>query len=118
MIKNIEKIKNCLNLEVTGTITKEDVESVIPVVNEIIKEYKKMKCFIFLNDVKGYTLDGFLVDFHFYLTHKDAFDYTAIVGDKEFEQKFIEIFDKLMPGKLKYFDYAKIEEAKKWISEV
>lgn len=37
---------------------------------------------------------------------------------KNFNQKFVEICDKLMPGKLKYFDITKIDEAKKWISEV
>ena len=118
MIKNIEKDKNIFFAEVTGMITKEDVESVIPIVEEILKQYKKMKCLIFLNDVKGYTVDGFLADFNFYFKHKDAFDYTAIVGDKAFEKAMMELFEKLMPDKVKYFDVSELDKAKEWIKQV
>jgi len=117
MIKKIETDKNLFYAEVTDFITKEDVESVIPVVEDILKEYKKMNCLILLNKVKGYTLGGFLADFNFYLKRKDAFDYTAIVGDKEFEKAMAELFDKLMPGKAKYFDISDLEQAKEWIRQ-
>ena len=118
MIKNIEKDGNIFYAEVTGMINKEDVENVIPTVEEILKEYKKMKCLIFLNDVKGYTLNGFLADFNFYFKHRNSFDYTAIVGDKEFEKGMVELFDKLMPGKLKYFNISELDKAKEWIKQV
>jgi len=118
MIKNIEKDKNIFLAEITGMITKEDVESVIPIVEEVLKQYKRMKCLIFLNDVKGYTLEGFLADFNYYLKHKDVFDYVAIVGDKELEKALVELFAKLMPGKAKYFDISELDKAKEWIKEI
>ena len=115
MIKNIEKDNNIFYAEVAGMITKEDVESAMYTVEEILKQHKKMKCLIYLNDVKGYTLDGFLTDFNFYFKYKDSFDYAAIVGDKEFEKGMVQLFDKLMPGKAKYFEISELDKAKEWI---
>ncbi len=118
MIKNLKKDKNYFYVEITGMITREDVESVIPVVNEIIAEYKKMKGLVYLNDVKGYTFAGFLADFNFYLKHEDYFEYMAIVGDKGFEKEMVNVFDKLMPGKAKYFDTSELGKAKEWIKNL
>lgn len=118
MIKNIEIKKNVFFVEVSNMITKEDVKSVIPSVEEMIDKYGKIKCLIFLNEVQGYTIDGFLADFGFYFKHKDAFDMTAIVGDKSFEKAMTDIMDKFLPGKMKYFDTSKLTEAKDWITKI
>lgn len=117
MIKNIEIQGNLLYAELSDMITKEDVEQVIPKTEEMINQYGKIKFLVILNQVKGYTIGGFLADFGFYFKHKDAFDYAAIVGDKSFEKAMIEIMDKLCPGKAKYFDISEVEAAKKWINE-
>ena len=117
MIKNIETDKNIFYAEVTDMITKEDVENVIPVVEEMIKQYKKIKCLVFLNNAKGYTLGGFLADFNFYFKHLDAFEYFALIGDKEFEKGMIQLFDKLMPCKAKYVDVSELDKAKEWIKQ-
>lgn len=117
MINNMGKKENLFFVEISDFITKEDVDNVIPLVEEIIEIYQKMKCLIILNNVKGYTFGGFLADFNFYLKHRNSFDYVAIVGDKEFEKRMIELFDKLMPGKAKYFDILEVEKAQEWIHE-
>ena len=117
MIKNMGKKDNLFFVEISDYITKEDVNEAIPLVEEIIEKYKKMKCLIILNDVKGYTLGGFLADFNFYLKQHNSFDYVAIVGDKEFEKGMVDLFDKLMPGKAQYFDILEVEKAQEWIQE-
>ncbi|MDD3014537.1 MAG: STAS/SEC14 domain-containing protein [Candidatus Gastranaerophilales bacterium] len=117
MIKNIEKDKNLFYAEVTDMITKEDVEAVIPIVEDIIKQYGKMNCLILLDNVKGYTFGGFLADFNFYLKHYDSFEYLAIAGDKKFEKGIVQIFDKIMPGKAKYYDISELNKAKEWIKQ-
>jgi len=59
MIEDVEINGNIFYAKVSNMITKEDVESVIPKVEEIINKHGKIKCLIFLNEVKGYTIDGF-----------------------------------------------------------
>lgn len=117
MIKNIQKEGNILFAEVTDWITKEDVESVIPLVEEMLVDHKKINMFIHLNELKGYTVAGFFADFGFYLKHKDRFHYVAVVGDKEYEKAATEIFDNFMPGKVKYFDVSNLFKAKEWIKQ-
>lgn len=117
MLKKIEEIKNYMFVEVSDMITKEDVESVIPALDNIIDKHEKIKCLVLLNEVKGYTFGGFIADFNYYLKNKSAFDSVAIVGDKEFEKGMVQIFDKLMPGKAKYFDISELEKAKEWIEK-
>lgn len=117
MIKNINTDGKIFFAEINDMVTKEDVESVIPVVEKLIEKYQKIKCLLILDNVKGYTLGGFLADFNFYFKHKNAFGNMAIVGDKEFEKAMIELFDKLLPGKAKYFDMSEKDQAKKWIKQ-
>jgi len=117
MIEDVEINGNIFYAKVSNMITKEDVESVIPKVEEIINKHGKIKCLIFLNEVKGYTIDGFLADFGFYFKNKNAFNTMAIVGDKAFEKAMTELMDKFLPGKAKYFDSSKLAEAKDWINK-
>lgn len=118
MINNIEKEGNIFFAEVSDMITKEDIESIIPIVEEMISEHKKIKCLIIITELKGYTIGGFLADFGFYFKHKEAFEYMAIVGDKAYEKSIIEFFDYFLPGKAKYFDVLQLDKAKEWIKQV
>lgn len=118
MIKNVEIEGNIFFAEVSDMITKEDVESIIPKVEEMIAEHKTIKCLMIITELKGYTIGGFLADFGFYFKHKDAFEYMAVVGDKEFEKSIIDFFDYFLPGKAKYFDIAELDKAKEWIRKV
>lgn len=117
MIKNIETDKNIFSAEVSGMITKEDVESVIPMVEELIENYGRIKCLIILNEVQGYTVGGFLADFNFYFKHVANFDYMAMVGDKEHSGPMETLFEYLMPNKAKYFGLDELEQAKEWLKQ-
>lgn len=118
MIKNVQIEGNIFFAEACDMITKEDVESVVPVVEKMIAEHKKVKCLMVVTEFKGYTIEGLLGDFGFYFKHKDAFDNMAIVGNKELGGKIAEFFGFFMPGKMKYFDISEFEQAKEWIRKI
>lgn len=116
MIKNIQNEGNILIAEVSDMITKDDVESVIPIVEEMISKYKQIKCIMEISEMKGYTLDGFLADFGFYFKYKDAFSYMALVGDKKYKTRIMQFLNLFYPNKAEYFD--NINDAKEWIQRV
>ncbi len=117
MIKNVKKEGNIFYAEASDMVTKEDIESIIPMMEEMISEYKKVKCLLVLDNMKGYTVGGFLADFGFYLKHKDAFESMALVGDKDFQKAATEILSHFFSGKAKYFDVSELDKAKEWIKE-
>lgn len=118
MIKHVEHEGNILYIEVTEMITKEDVEYIIPIIDKIVEEYDQMKSIIFLNNVKGYTVEGFLADFNFFLKHHKVFGAIAVVGDKEFEKLLVRMFENMLPERAKYFDASELDKAKEWIKQV
>ncbi|OGI17155.1 MAG: hypothetical protein A2287_05435 [Candidatus Melainabacteria bacterium RIFOXYA12_FULL_32_12] len=117
MIKLVEKEKNYIYIEAKDMITKEDVGNIIPEFEDLIKKFGKVRTLIVMDKVKGYSLEGFLVDFNFYLKHKNNFDYTAFVGDKKLEKHILKLSENIMPGKVRYFDVSELDKAKEWIKQ-
>ncbi len=115
MLKTVEKDENYLVIEASDMITRDDIVGVIPTIEDIIKKYEKVKNLIVLKNVKGYTFEGFLADFNFYLNHKDNFEYVAMVGDETYKKEMENIIEGLMPEKGKFFETSELDKAKEWL---
>lgn len=115
MIKNIKKEENIFIAEAVDMVTKEDVEKVVPLIEEMLKEHKKIKYLVIIDKMKGYTLDGFLADFGFYFKHKSSFGYMAIVGNEKHEKAITSLLNIFYRNKAKYFLSSDIDKAKEWI---
>ena len=117
MIENIERTGNLFFVKVSGQITKEDVTYVTPMIEKMIAECKQVKLLVYLNDVTGYTIGGFITDFILYFKYMNTFTNMAIVSTNKIFKKEIEKFCKLFCCNMKYFDVSKLAEAKDWINQ-
>ncbi len=117
MIENIERRDNLFYVKVSGKITNEDVKYVAPMIEKMIVEYKKIKILVYLNNVSGYTIGGFIADFMFYLKYINAFKHMAIVSNNGIFEKEIEKFSKIFPCNIKYFDEIELVKAQDWINQ-
>lgn len=118
MIKNVQQDGDLFIAEAKDMVTKEDIESLIPMAEEMISQYGKIKCLVIINEMKGYSVDGFLADFGFYFKHKDNFSYMAIVGDKKLEKAMNVFLTMFFKDKAKYFETSDLDKAKEWIKQV
>lgn len=117
MIENVERKGNLFFVKALEQITKEDINYVAPMIEKVIKECKKIKLFIYLNEVKSHTLGGLIASFVFYFKCMNSFKGIAVVGNNEKQKKLIRDLKKFFPCNAKYFDVSKIQDAETWINQ-
>ena len=118
MLKN-KKIKDdVMYVEAAGMITKKDVDEVKDDIDEIIKEYGKIKFAMNMDNFEGYTVDGLIADFGMYFKYKDHMGSVALIGDKSNVEEIYLLCDKFLPDMCKLFGKDDTEKAMHWLQQV
>ncbi|MFA7229989.1 MAG: STAS/SEC14 domain-containing protein [Victivallaceae bacterium] len=116
IIKNLPD--NVVGFTAKGKVTGEDYESVlIPLVEKKIKDHGKINLLYHLgSDFSGYEASAMWDDAKVGLMHLTAWHHIAVVSDLDWVRNSTKIFSFMMPGHVKVFACADIEEAKEWVT--
>jgi hypothetical protein len=108
-----------LGVSAEGKISGTDYETVlIPAIEEKLKTNKKIRMLYHLgSNFTGFDLNAMMDDAKTGMKHLSAWEKIAFVSDHELINTFAEFFGHLLACELRIFKNAKIEEAKKWITE-
>ncbi len=120
MLKIINDLPgNVLGIEAEGEVTGADYETVlIPAVDEKLQVNKKMRMLYYLGPgFTGFSLKAMIDDAGVGIKHFSAWDRIALVSDHELINGFAKFFGLLLPGEVKVFGNAGLDEAKIWIAE-
>jgi hypothetical protein len=113
-----------LGLKLSGKITDEDYKDVItPRLEEALKSGEPVRMLVYIDE--SYTgLEGGAMwdDARFGLSHlgdivRGRFKKIALVGGRGWEMKAGEIFGHLIPGEIKAYDVAELDQAWSWVKE-
>jgi hypothetical protein len=121
MLKIINDLPgNVLGIEAGGEVTGADYENVlIPAVDEKLKENKKIRFLYYLgSSFTGFSLKAMIDDAGVGIKNSSAWDRVALVSDHQQINGFAKFFGHLLPGEVKVFGNAGLDEAKKWIAEL
>ena len=110
---------NVLGITAEGEITGKDYETVlIPAVEEKLKAYKKIRLLYHLGqNFSGFDLAAMVDDAKIGMKHFSAWEKFALVSDHQLINVFAKFFGYLLPGKVRIFKDADLDEAKKWVAE-
>ena len=120
MLKLLEGLPdNVLGVSAEGKITGKDYETVLmPAIEEMFKTNKKIRMIYQLgNKFSGFDFTAMLDDAKMGMKHLSAWDRIALVSDHEMINTFAKFFGHMLSCELRIFKNAKLEEAKKWITE-
>lgn len=106
-----------VEVRLTGKLTKEAYEKLVPVVDEQIKQSGKLRMLVILEDFHGWTMGALWEDMKFDLKHWKDIERLALVGETKWEQGMAVFCKPFTTAKIKYFDHTKLEDARKWIAE-
>jgi len=106
-----------LEVRISGKLTTDAYEKLVPVVEQQIKESGKVRILLILDDFHGWTMGALWEDTKFDLKHWNDIERLAIVGETKWEQGMAVFCKPFTTAKIKYFDHTKLEEARKWIAE-
>ena len=106
-----------LEIEVNGTLGKDDYEGWIPEVNRLIEEHGKLRILFHMSDFHGWSAGGLWEDIKFDLKHFKDIERLAMAGEKRW-QKGMSVFCKpFTTAEIRYFEKDDLEEARGWIQE-
>ena len=106
-----------LEVDLTGKLTKEAYELLVPAVDEQIKQHGKLRMLVVMHDFHGWTAGALWEDTKFDLAHWRDIERLALVGEKKWEQGMAVFCKPFTTAKVKYFDHTKLDEAKQWLAE-
>jgi len=106
-----------LEVRISGKLNKEAYEKLVPVVDQQIKESGKVRILLILDDFHGWTMGALWEDMKFDLKHWNHIERLAIVGETKWEAGMAVFCKPFTTAKIKYFDHAKLDDARKWIAE-
>ena len=120
MLKVISDLpENVLGIEAEGEVTGTDYENVlIPAVDEKLKANKKMHFLYYLGSgFTGFSLKAMMDDAGVGIKNFSAWERVALVSDHQLINTLMKFFGHMLPGKVKVFSNAELDEAKKWVAE-
>ena len=87
-----------LEVRLTGKLTKEAYEKLVPVVDAQIKEFGKVRILVILEDFHGWTMGAMWEDTKFDLKHWKDIEKLAIVGETKWEEGMADVLQAVHHG--------------------
>jgi hypothetical protein len=104
-----------IEVALTGKLTKEAYEEFVPLTEERIKQYGKIRMLVILHDFHGWNAGALWEDIKFDVKHFNDIERLAIVGETKWEKGMTIFCRPFTTAKIKYFDQSEIDAARQWI---
>lgn len=112
---NVLSSGKLLHVRVTGKLTKESYEQLVPLVDQLIKEHGRLRILFEMHDFHGWNVRAMWEDIKFDASHWKDIERLAIVGESKWEEGMATFCKPFTSAKIQYFDHTKLDEAKTWV---
>lgn len=104
-----------IEVRVSGTLTPDDYDKLIPAWERMIARQGRMRMLLVMEDFHGWDLGAAWDDLHFGVTHASKVERIAVVGEQAWQKWMIKLGKFFAPETLKYFDARERAEAERWV---
>jgi hypothetical protein len=108
--------KSCgsvLGIKASGKLTRADYERFVPKLEQLIRQYGKVRVLFELDDCQGWEMAAAWDDLRFGLKHGRQVERCAVVGEKKWQEWMTRLSRPFFNAK--YFDKAELEKAWQWV---
>lgn len=106
-----------LVIRLTGKLTREDYERLVPEVERLIKERGKLRMLVQMDEFHGWTAGALWEDIRFDLKHFQDVERLALVGGRAWERGMAVFRKPFTRATIRYFDEGQADQAKAWVHE-
>lgn len=96
-------------------LTETDYNKLLPLLNNIIKQHKKIRWYFEMENFDGWKMKALWEDVKFDVRHLNDFSKIAMVGEKKWEKVMTDLMKPFTSAEVKYFDSSQKPEAMQWI---
>jgi hypothetical protein len=107
----------CLQVKLSGKLTKEDYQHFVPEVERLIQREGKIRMLVQMHDFHGWTMAALWEDIKFDLKHFAHIERLALVGERKWEAGMAVFCKPFTRASIRYFDEAQADEALRWLKE-
>ena len=108
---------NFIAFKLTGEITEEDIREMSRIVDDACAKSDKIRMFFKLTELQVDDASAYWETFKIARNYAQDVERVAIVGDENWEKRWIGIGGKLVETEVQYFDEERLEDAWDWIQE-
>ena len=106
-----------VGFKLSGKLHDDDYTKFVPLVDAAIAKEGKVRVLAQFHDFHGWDAKALWDDIKFSTTHCTKIKRIAIVGEKTWEKWMAAVCKPFTMAKIRYFDVAELDTAKKWIEE-
>jgi len=117
MHKIIPKEDNVLRVEVSGRLTQEDYDDLVPSWESFIARHGKIRMVFVMRDFHGWEPHAAWDDFRFDLQHRQQVERIAMVGEKKWQHWMTKVAAWFVDANVRYFDVSDESEAERWVRQ-
>ena len=115
---SIQIEQNIIYTIAEGKLDDEDYERIIPLLQEKVRSFGKIRWYFEMRDFKGWTLSALWKDLKFDFENRENLERIAMVGDREWEKELTQLMKPFTDADIKFFETEEREDAKDWIKEL
>jgi hypothetical protein len=104
-----------LEIHLTGKLVTEDYENFVPAVERLVQQHGKINMLVDMHVLHGWTAGALWEDTKFALHHFHDIGRLALVGEAKWEKGMATFCKPITTAEVRYFDRAKIDEARTWV---
>lgn len=101
----------------SGVLEKSDYDELLPLVEDKIRQFGKIRLYFEMHDFKGWKADALFKDLQFDFRHARDFEKVAMVGEKKWQEWMTELMKPFTTAGVKFFTFDDRERAKAWVEQ-
>jgi hypothetical protein len=105
-----------LEVALTGKLTREDYETFVPKVDQLVKEHGKLRLLVAMHDFHGWTAGALWEDTKFAARHFGDIERLAVVGEKKWQHGMAVFCRPFTAAEIRYFDHEAVNDARTWLA--
>ena len=108
---------NVLHVTLTGKVTGDDYEVLVPMLESEIEQHDSVRVLWDMSAMEGLDAEAAWEDAKFDLKHRADYERVAVVGAKKWHDWATQLFKPIAEGAVRYFDAAQRGEAERWVKQ-
>ncbi|MGI8955360.1 MAG: STAS/SEC14 domain-containing protein [Chthoniobacterales bacterium] len=108
---------NLVRVVVSGKLTQEDYDALIPAWEQTIARHGSMRMLLVMENFAGWEPHAAWDDFRFNTTHADKVEKVAAVGEEAWQKWIMKLGSFFVRDDVRYFDSSQLAEAERWVRE-
>jgi hypothetical protein len=108
---------NVMEVHLNGTLTRDDYARFVPDTEALIREHKKIRLLVILDDFHGWDAGALWEDIKWDAKHFDHVERIAFVGETKWQEWMANFCKPFTTARVRYFDHDQIVEARAWLGQ-